>query len=111
MPPTQDSFALLAELDRMWREFSAEYESYTRLLKVSVFLFRLHPVEARMEDLFIKRQNGHTRGETLWHAVDKLGKKFGKNTISLGSQRNLSLQYLGAKIAFTRVPDMEEFKE
>ena len=111
MPPTQDSFALLAELDRMWREFSAEYESYTRLLKVSVFLFRLHPVEARMEDLFIKRQNGHTRGEKLWHAVDKLSRKFGKNTVSLASQRDLSLQYLGAKIAFTRVPDMEEFKE
>jgi DNA polymerase-4 len=111
MPPTQDSFALLTELDRMWREFSAECESYTRLLKVSVFLFRLHPVEARMEDLFIKRPNGHTRGETLWHAVDRLGKKFGKSTVTLGSQRDLSLQYLGAKIAFTRVPDMEEFKE
>jgi len=111
MPPTQDSFALLAELDRMWHEFSAEYESCTRLLKVSVFLFRLYPVEARMEDLFIRRRNGHTRGESLWHAVDRLGRKYGKNTISLGSQRDLSLQYLGAKIAFTRVPDTEEFRE
>ena len=44
-------------------------------------------------------------------AVDKLGKKFGKDAVSLGSQRALSLQYLGAKIAFTRVPDQEEFKE
>jgi DNA polymerase-4 len=111
LPPTQDSFALLAELDRMWHEFSAEYPPHTKLLKTSVFLYRLYPVDSRMEDLFIERQDGKTRGESLWHAVDKLGTKYGKNTVALGSQRDLSLQYLGAKIAFTRVPDTEEFKE
>ncbi len=112
MPPTQDSFALLAELERMWKVFSEQHGPRTRLLKTSIFLFRLRPVEGRMNDLFIERtKTGHTRGENLWHAVDKLGAKFGKNTVALGSQRDLSLQYLGAKIAFTRVPDQEEFRE
>jgi DNA polymerase-4 len=110
--PTQDSFALLAELDRFWNMFRAEYGPRTKLLKTSIFLSRLRPVDARMNDLFIERtKTGHTRGEDLWHAVDKLGAKYGKDTVSLGSQRDLSLQYLGAKIAFTRVPDAEEFKE
>lgn len=110
--PTQDSFALLAELDRMWADFIAAYGTRRRLLKASVFLFRLHPVNARMGDLFIPQAaNGFTRGENLWRAIDKLGAKFGKNTVALASQRDLSLQYLGAKIAFTRVPDMIEFQE
>lgn len=112
MPPTQDSFALLAELDRLWKLFAAGCGPRTKLLKTSVFLFRLKSVEARERDLFIERtKSGHTKGEDLWHAVDKLGAKYGKNTVALGSQRDLSLQYLGAKIAFTRVPDAEEFKE
>lgn len=111
LPPTQDSFALLTELDRMWRDFAATYPPHTRLLKTSVFLSRLYPVESRMEDLFIERKNGKSRGESLWDAVDRLGKRYGKDAVSLGSQRDLSLQYLGAKIAFTRVPDREEFKE
>lgn len=110
--PTQDSFALLDELDRMWESFIAEYGSRQRLLKASVFLFRLRPVETRMNDLFVaKTVNGFTRGENLWRAIDKLGTKFGRNTVALASQRDLSLQYLGAKIAFTRVPEMEEFLE
>jgi DNA polymerase-4 len=110
--PTQDSFALLDELDRMWESFIAEYGSRQRLLKASVFLFRLRPVETRMDDLFVaKTASGFTRGENLWRAIDKLGTKFGRNTVALASQRDLSLQYLGAKIAFTRVPEMEEFRE
>jgi len=112
MAPTQDPFALLSELERLWKIFEREVHPGTKLLKTSVFLFRLKPVETRERDLFIERtKTGHTKGEDLWHAVDKLGKKFGKDTVSLGSQRDLSLQYLGAKIAFTRVPDKEEFKE
>jgi DNA polymerase-4 len=95
----------------MWRDFAATYPPHTRLLKTSVFLSRLYPVESRMEDLFIERKNGKSRGESLWDAVDRLGKRYGKDAVSLGSQRDLSLQYLGAKIAFTRVPDREEFKE
>lgn len=111
LPPTQDSFALLTALDGMWCDFAAAYPPHTRLLKTSVFLSRLYPVESRMEDLFIERKNGKSRGENLWDAVDHLGKKFGKDAVALGSQRDLSLQYLGAKIAFTRVPDQEEFSE
>ena len=69
--------------------------------------------EAAAKDVVseIERKNGKSRGESLWDAVDRLGKRYGKNAVSLGSQRALSLQYLGAKIAFTRVPDTEEFRE
>lgn len=112
LPPTQDSFALLSELDRMWGRFIMARGSRLRLLKASIFLFRLKPLETRMNDLFVaKTASGLTRGENLWRAVDKLGTKFGRNTVALASQRDLSLQYLGAKIAFTRVPEMVEFEE
>jgi DNA polymerase-4 len=112
LSPTQDSFALLNEFDRIWENFIEERGTRLRLRKVSIVLYRLKPIETRMNDLFVvKTPTGLTRGENLWRAVDKLGAKFGKDAVALASQRDLSLQYLGAKIAFTRIPDREEFLE
>jgi hypothetical protein len=34
-----------------------------------------------------------------------------RGAVALASQQDLSLQYLGAKIAFTRVPEAVEFHE
>jgi DNA polymerase IV len=112
LPPTQDSFVLLEELERLWSCFIAERGGRTRLLRTSIWLYRLVPVEARTPDLFVERPaGGLTRNEVLWRAVDKLGARYGRGTVALASQHDLSLQYLGAKIAFTRVPEAAEFHE
>lgn len=112
LSPTQDSFVLLAELDRMWWRLAATHDAREPLKKVSIWMHRLVPLTARVPDLFIaQRPDGLTRGEALWRAIDKLGGKYQAGIVAPASQRGLSLQYLGAKIAFTRVPDPVEFKE
>jgi DNA polymerase-4 len=112
LPPTQDSFVLLAELERLWSRFLAARGGRTRLLRTSVWLFRLVPLEARSPDLFVSRAaGGLTRSEVLWRAVDRLGARYGRGAVALASQQDISLQYLGAKIAFTRVPEAAEFHE
>ena len=110
--PTQDSFVLLAEMERLWRRFLAERGARAPLIKTSIWLFRLVPIEARMADFFVaRRPDGLSRGEALWTALDRLGARYGRGAVALASQRDLSLQYLGAKIAFTRVPDPIEFDD
>lgn len=110
--PTQDSFVLLGRLERLWQRFVAERGAHEPLIKTSVWLFRLVPIEARPPDLFVALgPDGLSRGEALWRALDRLGARYGRGAVALASQRNLSLQYLGAKIAFTRVPDPVEFSE
>jgi DNA polymerase-4 len=111
LSPTQDSFVLLAELDRRGGACSRT-RSREPLKKVSIWMYRLVPVESRVADLFIaQRPDGLTRGEALWRAIDKLGGKYQAGIVAPASQRGLSLQYLGAKIAFTRVPEAVEFRE
>jgi len=111
-PPTQDSLVLLGELEKLWHRFLAERGTCAPLIKTSIWLFRLVPVEARMADFFVaRRADGLSRGEALWTALDRLGARYGRDAVALASQRGLSLQYLGAKIAFTRVPDPIEFDE
>ncbi len=108
-PATQDSFALLEILDDLWRQFPRSREPFK---KVSIWMMRLAPVETRPRDLFIEtRSDGFTKKEVLWRSVDKLVARYGRETVTLASQKDLGLQYLGAKIAFTRVPDAQEFRE
>lgn len=107
--PTQDSFTLLRTLDDLWRQFPRSREPFK---KVSIWVSRLTPVETRPRDLFIEtRPDGLTRQEILWRSVDKLVARYGRETVTLASQKDLGLQYLGAKIAFTRVPEAQEFRE
>jgi DNA polymerase-4 len=107
--PTQDSFTLLETLDDLWRQFPRSREPFK---KVSIWMMRLSPVETRPRDLFIEtRPDGFTKKEILWRSVDKLVARYGRETVTLASQKDLGLQYLGAKIAFTRVPDAQEFRE
>jgi DNA polymerase-4 len=106
---TQDSFTLLEILDDLWRQFPRSREPFK---KVSIWISRLAPVEKRPRDLFIEtRPDGFTKKEVLWRSVDKLVARYGRETVTLASQKDLGLQYLGAKIAFTRVPDAQEFRE
>jgi DNA polymerase-4 len=51
------------------------------------------------------------RGLKLFTAVDRLNKRFGHETVSLGVLPGEIAKYVGAKIAFTRIPEMEEFDE
>lgn len=107
--PTQDSFTLLAHLDRFWNELPKRSGPYR---KVSVWLCRLAEADKRPRDLFVEtRPDGFTKKEILWRSVDRLVARYGRETVTLASQKDLGLQYLGAKIAFTRVPDAQEFRE
>ena len=107
--PTQDSFTLLGHLDQFWNELPERSGPFR---KVSVWLYRLSEENKRERDLFVEtRPDGFTKKEVLWRSVDKLVARYGRETVTLASQKDLGLQYLGAKIAFTRVPDAQEFRE
>jgi len=43
--------------------------------------------------------------------IDKLNQKFGQNTIRFGELPPHHVPFTGAKIAFGRVPDKEDFRE
>jgi DNA polymerase IV len=111
-PPTQDSFVLLMQLEKLWGQMMRQNRHREPLKKVSVWLHHLVPVDRRMPDLFIpRRADGFTRGEALWTALDKLVARYGRGAVAPASQFGVTLQYLGAKIAFARVPDRVEFNE
>ena len=116
-PPSQDSFVFINLMEEIWQTLMRETKG-RRIKKVNIVLHGL--VEEKnlhvQADLFdtvtpaaaIQRQ---ARNEKLSNAMDKLNQKFGRDTILLGMTANQDKSGTGTKIAFTRIPDMQEFVE
>ncbi len=114
---SMDSFTFLELLEKMWAEIMREARG-ARVKKLGVTLYGLTATAdiAVQQDLFDsltapaeeKRQQAN---ETISKAMDKLNQKFGKNTVLLGMAAHGKKDGTSTKIAFTRIPDVEEFRE
>lgn len=118
-PPVQDSFTFLNHLDSLWDQMLADFMFQPRELtrphfkKVSVILHGLCKTEDITEDLFdtAHQDNIETikKNEALSHALDHLQKKYKKEAVCVGVAPKTLAGHVGTKIAFSRVPEREEF--
>ena len=110
LAPTHDSFALLQAIDALWAEAGVELHG-KRLRFVAVNCTGLVQADAAAPDLFgwTAEAEEDPRRLRLSHALDNLNRRFGKDTVTIGPTPDI--KYLGAKIAFTRIPELEEFVE
>lgn len=111
-PATQDSWTLLKQLDALWTEGLARMRRDRArsigLVSVSLHGLRDTPPEP---DLFvtIPAREAEARRSALWAWIDQYNREHQGQAITLASHRGLDLNYLGVKIAFSRVPDAAEF--
>lgn len=109
-----DSMTFLALLEAMWAELVAQ-AALPRIKKVSVTLYQLQPEGAEPQDLFQplseEARVRRTRAERLSRALDRLNQRYGRDTVSIGMLPTDGRSFSGTKIAFTRIPDPEEFLE
>ncbi|MBI3440912.1 MAG: impB/mucB/samB family protein [Proteobacteria bacterium] len=115
--PSQDSFKFQSLLEELWTALMHETKKQ-RIKKVNVVLHGLVPtedlhVQADLFDAVIPAatEKKQARNEKLSIAMDRLNQKFGKDTVLLGMTPDQGKAFTGTKIAFTRIPDMEEFLE
>ncbi len=115
--PSQDSFTFLHLLDVLWRELMREAKN-KRIKKVNIVLHGLVADDDLhiQPDLFNQAQQANQnkqreKHEKISKAMDALNQKFGRNTVLLGMTAVQDSASTESKIAFTRIPDMEEFLE
>lgn len=119
LPPTQDSFQVLAALDALFPRLAEEgrlRHGSLRVRMIGVTLNEIVPVAGEQGSLFehldpddpLARE---TRGLALSRAMDRLNEKFGRHAVSLGPFYGGRIDRVGTKIAFGRIPDMDEFHE
>jgi DNA polymerase IV len=113
--PSQNSWRFLRELDAFWPQMVAHMQRHGggrgRLKLVSCYLHQLS-ADPPTPDLFVTRDEDARDVDQagLWRRIDDLNRRYGRQQILLGSQRGLDLNYLGVKIAFSRVPEAAEFE-
>ena len=135
-PLSQDTYGFLKAVDTLWQSLDAQLDDLRdgnggrRFGNVSVFLHDLALAgdsKVMQGDLFAEQQVSARQQsrEKLWTALDQMNAdlesrmaKLGGEArarppigryVTLASQMGLDLNYLGAKIAFSRVPEEAEF--
>ncbi|HNQ92715.1 MAG TPA: impB/mucB/samB family protein [Alphaproteobacteria bacterium] len=111
-PPSQDNFTFLEALKSLWTIMMAEIHP-TKLKKVSVSLHGLCERTDITPDLFDigADKTLHEKNSKISDMIDAINRKFGAEAIHLGPSPKTSAGYVGTKIAFNRIPDLEEFHE
>jgi DNA polymerase IV len=114
----QDNMTFLHMLTQIWRrmiyKLRASGVNSIKIKKISITLHGLVPASELVTDLLSDETNerySRVKHENISHAMDKLNQRFGRDTILIGMLPSQGRSFSGTKIAFTRIPDMEEFLE
>ena len=119
LPATQDSFVVLSALDQVFPRLAeagrARPDGF-RLRMVGVTLAEIEGVEGEQGSLFAALDPDdplarETRTLALSRAMDRINERFGRNAVSVGPLHGGRLDAVGTKIAFGRIPEMNEFHE
>ena len=104
--PRRDDLSFLNHMHRLYEKGCQETKPW-RILQVSVILFNLSTSDMVSRDLFEdqKCQNW----EHLSDIMDKFNRDNGRAYIHIGPRPKIPGGYAGAKIAFGRIPDKEDF--
>ena len=110
----QDSMTFLHLLDKLWGALMREAHG-ARIKKVSITLHELVPASGVQPELFDMLPDVDMRqrdkAEKLSRALDKINHRFGRDSVLVGMLPSQGRSFSGTKIAFTRIPDVEEFLE
>jgi DNA polymerase-4 len=115
LPPSQDNQTFLKAIDTLW-ESLVHGHNVKSMKKVSITLYDLCEKEEITPDLFdFAGENTQIqekkRSETLSAVMDGLNAKYGAEALQWGISPQTKGGYVGTKIAFSRIPDREEFNE
>ena len=110
----QDSVTFLRLLDTAWTKVMREARG-ARIKKVSISLHGLTAVDDTQPELFSELPDidmkAREKSEKMSRAMDKINQRFGRDSVLVGMLPSQGRSFSGSKIAFTRIPDVEEFLE
>lgn len=111
--PVCDSIVLARVLAELWQTVMKQAR-WQRVKKVSVTLMGLEAESQPQQlELFVSADEAASRErrETLSRTLDKINQKRGRDSVVIGFTPDTVRTFSGSKIAFTRIPDREEFQE
>lgn len=109
LPLVNDDHACLSAMSLLWDKAKDEVGAGAQLARIGVTLMDLVPANERQLDLLNRDDEERQRWEALTGAVDHLNRRFGQRVVTMGSWASPKGGNVGGKIAFSRIPDAEDF--
>jgi DNA polymerase IV len=110
----QDNKTFLDLLNNLWSQ-GFKQSSGVRVRKVSITLSELVAATNLQADLFASAADvdptARSKSEKLSRAMDEINHRFGRDSVLIGMTPSQGRSFSGSKIAFTRIPDVDEFLE
>ena len=111
-----DNFTFLGVLNSLWQEVLSQAPKNARVKKISILMHSFIANDEIYPELFdkyhvLKDTEEAKKHEKVSQAMDKLNGKYGRDTIVIGFTPDTSSHFSGTKIAFNRIPEIEEFSE
>ncbi len=103
-----DDLTCLRTLSTLWDRLAAA-RSRATLFRIAVSFDRLTPSGERQLELPFAELGNRCRLERLSAAVDSINRRYARTVVTYG-QCSVPGGYAGAKIAYGRIPDLEDFQ-
>jgi DNA polymerase-4 len=117
----QDSLTFIHMLDNIWQRALSHAQAQgrggnMRIRKVSMALHGLVAADVAQQPELIPALQEHElrqriRAERMSQALDRINHRFGRDSVTLGMMPSEGRSVSGTKVAFTCIPDEEEFFE
>jgi len=104
-----DDASAVKALSQLWKRACAELPASLRIIRLHVALYHLTPVGSKQFDIFQRDDAVRAKWTSICDAMDKVNSRYAKTIVSMGPWSPPPGGYAGGKIAFSRVPDMEDF--
>ncbi|MCI5050509.1 MAG: DNA-directed DNA polymerase [Rickettsiales bacterium] len=110
--PVCDNSHLLHEMRTLWDTILDQHHP-RHIKKISITLHELTHADDMHQDLFVNEDElAQTKKlETVSRTMDALNERFGRNTVTIGQTPRSNMPFSGTKVAFTRIPEAQEFHE
>lgn len=109
-----DDYTFLTALSELWLQAMQDCKS-TDIIRIKHVFIAIHHLKTQTNpqyELFPDDELSHSkqkRHDTLTQTMDNIVKRYGSKALSLGVWEEPPGGYAGAKIAFGRIPDLEDF--
>lgn len=107
---TADSFALLSAMDAAWHKMVRPNERLA-VHQVGLAFLKLVDADSITPDLFGWRPDWEESPKrlALSKALDDINARYGRDAVAIGPAPKSMSRYVGAKIAFNRIPQKKDF--
>jgi len=104
-----DDQAAIAALSALWQGMKAAIPKNARIIRLHIALYDLSAPDKVQLDLFHPERLDRDKWQSISGAMDRINSRYAKTLVSMGPWVQPPGGYAGGKIAYSRVPDMEDF--